>query len=172
MPYYKLGNYLREEFNRPLGAVIRNSELEAYFKSVDVKDSSLVTVGDRTTEYFVTHGHRPRLQIVDSLEKRAKRTAPVGGFDHITSVSNPAGGISGEAMELVRLELGRGDAARILVNGEEDLLVLPAVLFAEEGADVFYGQPNEGMVHVRVSSQTRKKVTEMLAQMGYAAATR
>jgi uncharacterized protein (UPF0218 family) len=172
LPYYKLGNYLREEFSRPLGAVIGNSELEAYFKGLEIKDSSLVTVGDRTTEYFVTHGHRPRLQIVDSLEKRAKRNAPVGGFDHITSVSNPAGGISGEAMELVRLELGRGDAARILVNGEEDLLVLPAVLFADDGADVFYGQPNEGMVHVRVSSQTRKKVAEMLAQMGYTASAR
>jgi uncharacterized protein (UPF0218 family) len=169
LPYYKLGNYLREEFSRPLGVVIRNSELEAYFKSVDIKDSSLVTVGDRTTEYFVTRGHRPRLQIVDSVEKRARRTAPVGGFDHITSVSNPEGGIAGEAIELVRRELGRGEAARILVNGEEDLLVLPAILFAEEGADVFYGQPNEGMVHVRVSSQTRKMVTEMLSRMGYAA---
>jgi uncharacterized protein (UPF0218 family) len=72
---------------------------------------------------------------------------------------------------LVRRELGRGDAARILVNGEEDLLVLPAVLFAEEGADVFYGQPNEGMVHVRVSSQTRMMVAEMLSRMGYAAST-
>ena len=169
MPYYKLDNYLREEFSRPLGVVIRNSDLDAYFKNVEIKNSSLVTVGDRTTEYFVARGHRPRLQIVDSLEKRARRAAPVGGFDRITSVSNPAGGIAGEAIELVRVELGRGDAARILVNGEEDLLVLPAVLFAEEGADVFYGQPGEGMVHVRVSSQMRKMVAGMLSQLGYAA---
>jgi uncharacterized protein (UPF0218 family) len=169
LPYYKLDNYLREEFNRPLGVVMRNDGLGAYLKTVQIKDSSLVTVGDRTTEYFVARGHRPRLQIVDSLERRARRTAPVGGFDHITSVSNPAGGISGQAIELVRLELGRGDAARIQVNGEEDLLVLPAVLFAEEGADVFYGQPNEGMVHVRVSWQMKKMVAGMLSKLGYAA---
>jgi uncharacterized protein (UPF0218 family) len=169
LPYYKLDNYLRKVFSRPLGAVVRNSDLDAYFKSVEIKDPSLVTVGDRTTDYFVARGHRPRLQIVDSLEKRARRTAPVGGFDHITSVSNPPGGISGEAIELVRLELGRGDAARIQVNGEEDLLVLPAVLFAQEGADVFYGQPNEGMVHVRVSAQMKKMVAGMLSQLGYMA---
>ena len=171
MPYYKLDNFLREEFSRPLGVVVRNSELDAYFKSVEINDSSLVSVGDRTTEYFVTRGHRPRLQIVDSVEKRARRTAPVGGFDHITSVSNPAGGLAGEAIELVRLELGRGEAARIQVNGEEDLLVLPAVLFAQEGTDVFYGQPNEGMVHVKVSPQAKKTVARMLSRLGYAAST-
>ena len=172
MPYYRLDNYLREDFRRPLGVVIKNSDLEGYLKEVRPADSSLVTVGDRTTEYFVTHGWRPALQIVDALEKRSRRTAPVGGFDRMTSVGNPAGGIDSEAMELIRGELARGGAARVLVVGEEDLLVLPVIVFANDGTDVFYGQPNEGMVHLRVSPQTRKKAADMLMRMGYRAPTR
>ncbi len=93
--------------------------------------------------------------------------APVGGFDRMTNVGNPAGGLDGGAIELVRRELAAGGASRVLVNGEEDLLVLPAVLFSEDGADVFYGQPNEGMVHVKVSPQVRRRVADMLSRMGY-----
>jgi len=169
MPTYKLNNYLREDFRRPLGVLIKNTEEDSYLSEVQIDDGSLITVGDRTTEYFVARGKRPALQIVDALEKRARRTAPVGGFDRMTNVSNPAGGIEGEAMELVRTELAKGGAARIMVNGEEDLLVLPAILFAKDGTDVFYGQPNEGVVHVKVSPQSKRQVAGLLSLMGYQA---
>ncbi len=167
MPYYRLNTYLREEFRRPLGVVVKNSELDSYVKDLEVDDATLVTVGDRTTEYFVSRGRRPALQVVDALEKRTRRMAPVGGFDRMTNVSNPAGGLDGDAIELVRTELAAGGASRVLVNGEEDLLLLPAVLFSKDGADVFYGQPNEGMVHVEVSPQVRRRVADMLSRMGY-----
>ncbi|HVP23532.1 MAG TPA: GTP-dependent dephospho-CoA kinase family protein [Conexivisphaerales archaeon] len=172
MPYYRLQNYQREDLRRPLGVLISNGDLAAYLKEAVPSDATVVTVGDRTTEYFVTHGWRPSLQIVDTLEKRARRTAPVGGFDRMTSVSNPAGGISSEAMELVRTELANGGASRILVVGEEDLLLLPVLVFAADGTDVFYGQPNEGMVHVKVSPQTRKRAVDVLSVMGYQAPMR
>jgi uncharacterized protein (UPF0218 family) len=169
LPYYSLGIYLREEFSRPLGAVIRNDRIESYLKSVETKDASLITVGDRTTEYFVSHGHRPKLQIVDAMEKRAKRPAPMGGFDHQTSVRNPAGGIASEAADIIRAELHREGAARLLVDGEEDLLVLPAVFYAKEGTDIFYGQPNEGLVHLRVTPQLKKLAADMLGRIGFMA---
>ncbi len=85
----------------------------------------------------------------------------------MTNVTNPAGGIDGTAIELIRTELPKGGASRFLVNGEEDLLVLPVVLFAGNGTDVFYGQPNEGMVHVKVSPDAKKRVTGLLSLMGY-----
>ena len=169
MPYYKLDNFLREEFGRPLGAVISNADLDGYIGGLILRDESLVTVGDRTTEYFVSHGHRPKLQIVDSVEKRTRRAPPVGGYDRLTCVSNPAGGVSGEAIESIRSELRREGAARVQVIGEEDLLVLPAILFVEEGADVFYGQPNVGMVHVKAILSVKKKVAGMLIHIGYPA---
>jgi uncharacterized protein (UPF0218 family) len=169
---YRLSNYLREEFQRPLGVVISNGELDGYVSALSLKNETLVTVGDRTTDYFVAHRHRPRLQIVDAVEKRSRRTPPVGGYDRQVGVSNPAGGITSEAMEAIRLELGKEGATRMLVMGEEDLLVLPVILFAEDGTDVFYGQPNVGMVHVRVNGSYRRKASGMLAQMGYTASPR
>jgi uncharacterized protein (UPF0218 family) len=169
LPFYKLHTYLREKFSRPLGVLVSNTELEAYVRDLDTKDAMLVTVGDKTTEFFVSRGHRPKMQIVDSVEKRRRRAPPVGGYDRVVAVSNPAGGITGVAADTIRAELSREGAARILVNGEEDLLVLPAILYSQEGTDVFYGQPNEGMVHVRVSLETRKAVAGMLSLLGFAA---
>jgi len=169
LPFYKLNNYLRDDFRRPLGVLISNSELPEYIVRARIEDGSLVTVGDRTTEYFVSKGRRPLLQIVDAHEKRARRAPPAGGFDRMVNVTNPAGGIDGAAMDLIRSELGKGGSGRIQVDGEEDLLVLAAVLFSKDGTDVFYGQPNEGMVHVKVSPEAKKKVAGMLSLMGYRA---
>jgi len=58
------------------------------------------------------------------------------------------------------------EAATVLVvDGEEDLAVLPAIVAAPAGASVVYGQPDEGMVHVVVTDETRAHVRELLERM-------
>lgn len=167
MPSYKLPNFLREEFARPLGLVVATADVNSYLSQLQLKDEALLSVGDRTTDFFVSHGRRPCLQIIDSREKRMRRAPPLGGYDRLIHIANPPGEITGEAIEVIRQELGKGGASRILVDGEEDLLVLPAIYFAPEGADVFYGQPNQGMVHVKADVVSKKRVAEMMASMGY-----
>ena len=51
------------------------------------------------------------------------------------------------------------------VDGEEDLLALPAVLSSPEKSIVVYGQPGEGIVLVRVSAQSKKQVSKFVEQM-------
>lgn len=51
----------------------------------------------------------------------------------------------------------------ILIDGEEDLLVLPAIIYAPLGARVYYGQPGEGLVEVVV---THRKKRQALALLG------
>ena len=41
---------------------------------------------------------------------------------------------------------------KIVVEGEEDLATLPAILYAPPGSVVVYGQPDEGSVLVKVNS--------------------
>ena len=50
----------------------------------------------------------------------------------------------------------------IIVNGEEDLLALPAILFAPLNSLVLYGQMDLGVVIVEVTEEKKKKVEEIL----------
>ena len=53
----------------------------------------------------------------------------------------------------------------IFVDGEEDLLAIPAVLESPDNALVVYGQPSEGLVVVTVSPQTKSDVRKIMNRM-------
>jgi uncharacterized protein (UPF0218 family) len=53
----------------------------------------------------------------------------------------------------------------VVVDGEEDLLVLVAVLYAPVGGLVVYGQPGEGVVVVRVTDAKRAEALGILKGM-------
>jgi uncharacterized protein (UPF0218 family) len=54
---------------------------------------------------------------------------------------------------------------RLSVNGEEDLLVIPVCIHAPENAIVLYGQPNEGLVIVKITPEIRSKTQTLLESM-------
>ena len=54
---------------------------------------------------------------------------------------------------------------RLSVNGEEDLLVLPVCIHAPDNAIVMYGQPNEGLVIVKITPEIRNKTQSLLDLM-------
>ena len=53
----------------------------------------------------------------------------------------------------------------ILVEGEEDLALLPCILYAPEGAEIVYGWPGRCMMLVRVDGQTQMKAAELVARL-------
>ena len=55
----------------------------------------------------------------------------------------------------------------IVVDGEEDLLALPSILFAPINTHVLYGQPNAGLVIVSVTESLKVKVYDILIEMGF-----
>jgi uncharacterized protein (UPF0218 family) len=68
-------------------------------------------------------------------------------------------------MSMVREALLSEDHTHIVVDGEEDLLTLAAVLFAPDKAFVVYGQPHEGVVVVKVTEEKRAEAQELLDSM-------
>ena len=54
---------------------------------------------------------------------------------------------------------------RLNVNGEEDLLVIPVCIHAPENAVVMYGQPNEGLVIIKITPEIRNKTQTLLDSM-------
>ena len=157
---------LRAELKRPLGILLKDVDAtkENILKNI-LSSSFIISVGDATTEKLIKYEIVPSLQIVDGLEKRAKRELPAASVKTSLSCSNPAAEITSDSMDTIMRALRSPTPVRITVMGEEDLLVLPVCVFAPENSVVLYGQPNEGLVIVKVSPQIRNKAHSIMDSM-------
>jgi hypothetical protein len=54
---------------------------------------------------------------------------------------------------------------KIVVEGEEDLLTLIAIMNAPQESLVVYGQPHEGIVVVKVTEDKKTEISELLKAM-------
>lgn len=162
----RLPEHLRDNLRKPLGLLLLDSEItkENILKKIS-KDSFLITIGDATTEKMIKFGINPALQIVDALEKRNKRELPQGRVETLLYCANPAAEITEESVATIKKAFNMEKPVRIIVQGEEDLLVIPTVLFAPENAIILYGQPNEGLVIVKVTQEIRNKAKMIMDSM-------
>jgi len=129
------------------------------------KDALVITVGDATTEKMLSFGLTPSLQIVDALEKRNKRDLPVGTTETVLTCTNPAAEITEESISVIRKALSMAFPVRIVVDGEEDLLVLPVAVYAPDNSVILYGQPNEGLVLVHLTEEVRNRAKSIMNSM-------
>ncbi len=158
---------LRNELKIPLGKLITNdySEKEDYIRKI-YSEKVVITVGDATSELLLRMGLIPLLHIIDGQEKREKRSLPLAdAINTELSVKNNPGEISVESFNLVKNIFEEKPPIRLVVDGEEDLLVLPVCLFAPKNSVVMYGQPNEGLVVAEITNEVRDKVQKIVNQM-------
>lgn len=106
------------------------------------------------------------MQVVDSRENRKERTPPGVPYAKWIEVRNPQGTITESAIDGIREALRGQKPARVAVKGEEDLLALPVIALAPVSALVFYGQPGEGIVAVRVDAESKSRIRAILAEIG------
>jgi uncharacterized protein (UPF0218 family) len=154
---------LREQLKIPLGLLIRDTTKENITRHIPA-DSYVVTVGDATTEKMLKFGITPSLQIVDGLEKRTKRILPSSNATKLFC-NNPAAEITPQSIQTIKEAFRTVPPVQIVVNGEEDLLVIPVCIHAPDNAIVMYGQPNEGLVVVKVTQEIRNKTQTLLDLM-------
>lgn len=159
-PLLKLSSELRLKLKKPLG--ILKSEMSP------VDDGSLVCVGDVVSEDAIQAGLNPKLVIYDGKKKRLETgvSEVITGYAGVeVPIENPAGTITSKAIKEISNAYEREANTKIKVEGEEDLLALPAIRDAPEGYTIVYGQPNEGVVEVKINKETRKKAEDMLEEM-------
>ena len=163
----KLPDSLREQLKIPLGILLPESKANKSNIQKHLQNNSyIITVGDRTTEKMINFGLNPSLQIIDGQEKRIKREPFLGG-NVLTELrcDNPAAEITIQSINTIKQAFESPSPVRIIVNGEEDLLVIPVCIFAPENAVVMYGQPNEGLVIVHITPEIRNKEQTLLDSM-------
>ena len=167
---HKIPEKLRLKLKKPLGEVIERFTInDSRFKNK--KSVCLISVGDEVTGYLNKLGDQSDISIVDFFIKRIKvheRLDDLGFTQEfkLLKARNPAGHITHETVEAVKSSLAgfiRDGKKRVIkVEGEEDLVALPAILLAPLGALIFYGQPDEGVVAVEVTEEKKREILEMV----------
>ena len=125
----QLPDDLRDQLKTPLGNLISDNDpnKENIIKKISA-ESIIITVGDRTTENMLQLGLKPQIQIIDGLEKRNQRIVPADDTINTNlSCRNPPGEITKESMQVIQKAFSCEPPVRIIVDGEEDLLVIPVV---------------------------------------------
>jgi len=129
------------------------------------KPSVIISVGDVVSQNMTKSGIPLQVAIVDDKVMREKIPPIQVKAELALKVRNPPGTLMPKAWAIIQKALKRKEPTRILVDGEEDLLTLIAVLQAPNNTLVVYGQPNEGVVAVKVTEQARKKVRRVVEAM-------
>ncbi len=191
-----LPNSLRDELSKPLGRILAGQTLQDVLSASAAQrtQSAIITIGDVTTKTFLDNGVVPNVMIVDNKVNRAPFAELQQYFasHHFPTkkVASGPGFISNTAISCIQTLFSSKPPTEyvIEVEGEEDLLVLPAILAAPTGSIVYYGQPpmaawtrfdsaslaetrrtrrgcgpvTKGVVEVIVTAETQRDVREIL----------
>jgi len=152
----------------PLGQLLTGEPEEAIPKLLQLiereKPSKLVTVGDVVSRETWKARVRVNLRIVDHRVMRNQVDPTDFPAMATYRARNPAGVITVEAWNTVRRGMKEREAV-IVVDGEEDLLTLPAIVESPDDAFVVYGQPSEGLVVVTATAAKKREILEMMNAM-------
>ncbi|UCF44993.1 MAG: DUF359 domain-containing protein [Candidatus Bathyarchaeota archaeon] len=165
---YSVTPELRARLKEPFGMLIRGSFTKTMGKMDNIvkreKSPMIISVGDTVSRNLHDHQMNPQLSITDNKRMRM-RIKPRMFTAKLFRVKNPQGTITEEAIAAIKEALEGDERVHIIVDGEEDLLTLIAVLYAPEKSLVVYGQPYEGIVVVKVTSEKKAEATEILEAM-------
>ena len=164
---YELPQGMRPRLAKPLGKLFKGEGTKnRHFADAVLEAKMVITVGDKVTETVYALGRIPDVQVVDGFERRMKRLPPEVPYSRLIEVKNPAGFLTREAIAGVRVAFRGRKPARVLVEGEEDLVAIPIIALAPSSAVIFYGQPGIGIVAVRADARVKARNRSIMAEMG------
>lgn len=147
---------LRFTLSKPLGKILTGTQIDTSI--VSNRYLPIITVGDMATKTILDAGVVPMLAIVDGKVGRKPFPHVVNRLQSKVSVKSGPGFISREADKAIEGGLFRA----IIIDGEEDLLVLPAIMHAPLGSILYYGQPGKGLVEVVVTQKVKRIGAKLL----------
>ncbi|HLN88657.1 MAG TPA: DUF359 domain-containing protein [Candidatus Binatia bacterium] len=166
---YSLTPQLRIKLKDPFGILIQGTPEDTMAKMKELiekeKPPKIVSVGDIVSRNLHKHRIHPQLTIIDNIFLRDQRMPQEPEAEKTVYVDNPQGTITQESITAIKGALRNNEHTHIVVKGEEDLLTLIAVSYAPENTFVVYGQPNLGIVVVKVTSQKKVQAQEFLNSM-------
>lgn len=142
----------RKAFKKPFGEIYSSlTEIKKTLEKYKNNHQLIISIGDATTLNLIKSGITPDIGIIDHRIERKKSTEDdvLSYFHTQLNAANPPGTITNQLWEAITkaYQLNKsGPHILIVVDGEEDLAVLPCVITAPPGTVVLYGQPGKGVV--------------------------
>lgn len=163
----------REQFKKPIGKVIKNlKSIEKILKN----KSMVVAIGDIVVLNLFEKGitadvsiidYRTRRHIISSEQKEV--LLKLQNSNNTLTANNFPGTIERRAVGLINKSLTNffetGKKQVILIEGEEDLLTIPAILLSPLESIVLYGQPNVGVVVVTITERRKKEIKYLFSKL-------
>ena len=154
----------RVHFQAPFGKILTTVKLNP--------SDFTIAVGDIAALTFTKQGLKPSLAIVDLHTQRRQIFKSLTELKLVPGLTaaNPPGFITPDLAEKILSCLSQ-KIPTLLVNGEEDLAVLPAVLLSPLQTIIYYGQPacagrpDQGLVKITVTEKTKQKALKLLGQL-------
>lgn len=166
---YSLPIELRAKLKEPLGMLIRGSFAETMGRLRNIaeeeKPPCIVSVGDTVSKNMEENHIFSRLSIIDNKAMRRGTKPFLSAAEKTVHVRNPKATITDEAIAAIRDSLTDNHRTIIVVDGEEDLLTLIAILYVQNDSLVVYGQPYEGIVVVKATKAKKEEVSGILKSM-------
>jgi len=159
-----LPDFLRDSLKKPFGLIITDA------MSISKLDpQKVVAIGDVTTKICNDLNINQKFSVIDFFVKREKtydslQELGFKGTESVIYAKNPPGHITGSLWNAVSIILRSTINSRsiIVVDGEEDLAVVPFVLLLPVGWHILYGQPDQGMVHIQVNGKIKKEFVRLI----------
>ncbi len=147
----------REELKKTQGIIISGTK-EEVGKEVkrlleQKKYGQIITVGDFCSAEFPFSN-------VKICDRKTKRGDFQVNFEFPLRCANPAGTIQKEAWETIERAIKNNQ--NILIEGEEDLLALPAIILAPVNSVVIRGIPDIGVSFIEAFPETKKSIKNLL----------
>jgi len=162
-----LPHNLREQLRKPVGSVITDVRK---IKDSITKHSLLITVGDIVTKSLKDINCIPDIEIIDFKTRRSSIDEKlINQYKKMNKniYPNEPGSIHKEVVDVFKETvincITRHQKRTIIIEGEEDLLTLPAILLAPLRSFVCYGQFDlNAVVMVEVTEEKKKFVAGLL----------
>ncbi|MCK9631156.1 MAG: GTP-dependent dephospho-CoA kinase family protein [Methanoregula sp.] len=147
----------RRLFKEPFGILYR--ELDEIIPHLTHR--TVFTVGDVVTHNIHKKGIIPAVAVVDGYTMRSPCSKMPTVSGECIRVNNPAGSLTDSLIEAINHAVAHPPVT-IIVEGEEDLAVIPMVIAAPLGSIVLYGQPHEGVVLREVTPEAQATARQFL----------
>ncbi|MCE4610018.1 MAG: DUF359 domain-containing protein [Desulfurococcales archaeon] len=156
IPVFQLPFEHRSDFARPRGLLVTGD----FTKYLDLKAPSIVCVGDVVSSYCIRIAKKYNGKLILLVDGKTRRTQQLGilearGIKRV-KVENPQSTIAVNVYDLLCGLLSSHQDERVIieVQGEEDMLALPAIACSPIGGIVVYGVPGKGATIIRVNKWT------------------
>lgn len=149
-----INNKQRQFFTKPLGPITKVAKHK--------KKTIVAVVGDYALNQFIEKQWSYNVGVFDKLTQREPYiTKHLDKLNIDIRINNPAGYVSLESINKTS-QIDFSEQTHIYVTGEEDLVTVAIILAMPLESLIYYGQPNEGMVVLKITEELKEKISKLL----------